>query len=104
MAPLDGIANASQSGMNGISTLVGRSDMKRLHVLLAEDDPDIRHLVALGLRTDGYKVVEAEDGAQLLERVASSMLFGEGDPPDLIVTDIRMPGFSGMTILAGLRS
>jgi CheY-like chemotaxis protein len=78
--------------------------MKRMHVLVAEDDPDIRHLMALGLRCDGYKVVEVKDGAQLLERVASSMLEREYDPPDLIVSDVRMPGFSGLTILAGLRS
>lgn len=78
--------------------------MKRLHVLVAEDDPDIRHLMALGLRCDGYKVVEVNDGAQLLERVASSMLERAIDPPDLIVSDVRMPGFSGLTILSGLRS
>jgi len=98
-----GITNASNCVMNNL-TWAGNHGMKRLHVLLAEDDPDIRHMMAIGLRCDGYKVVEVRDGAQLLERVASSMLEHEADPPDLIVSDVRMPGFSGLTILAGLRS
>jgi CheY-like chemotaxis protein len=84
--------------------IVSNHDMKRLHVLVAEDDPDIRHMVVTGLRCDGYEVVEANDGAQLLDRVASSMLFGEAEPPDIIVSDVRMPGFSGLTVLSGLRS
>jgi len=78
--------------------------MKRLHVLVAEDDADTRALVAFGLRRDGYEVEEVSDGGKLLDKIASSMLFRECDPPDVIVSDVRMPGFSGLTILCGLRS
>ena len=80
------------------------NDTKPLSVLVAEDDSDIRNMVVHGLRCDGYDVIEATDGAQLLDQVATSMLFGSHDPPDVIVSDVRMPGFSGLTILAGLRS
>lgn len=73
-------------------------------VLLADDEHDIRALLAAALRREGYRVVEAATGAELLEQVSSSMLFGERPAPDLIVSDIRMPGFTGTGILSGLRA
>ena len=73
-------------------------------ILVAEDDEDIRTLIAVALRRDGYDVVEAKSGAELLEHIGSSMLFGESCPaPDVIVSDVRMPGFTGLEVLAGLR-
>ena len=72
-------------------------------VLVAEDDFELRRMIALALRKDGYEVVVARDGTELLEMVADSFL---GDGPDLaydvIVSDIRMPGWSGMQVLQGL--
>ena len=75
-------------------------------VLLAEDDREFRRLIAKTLRNDGYEVVEADDGVALLEQYASALL-ADGDLNDvfdLIVTDVRMPGWTGLTILDGLRS
>jgi CheY-like chemotaxis protein len=76
-------------------------------VLLAEDDPDLRRLVATTLRLDGYGVVEARDGAELLEHIGSALLFGnlrgELHPVGIVISDIRMPGHSGLEVLAGLR-
>ncbi len=71
-------------------------------IFLAEDDEDMRALLARALRSDGYEVVEARDGAELLE------LLGEvsSSPwrrPDLIVTDVFMPGYSGLGVLGALR-
>ena len=83
-----------------------RPGVRRPRVLLAEDDDDIRSVIAAILRWDGYEVVEASNGAELLERVGDLLLAAEkGDAPtaDLIVSDVRMPGFSGLTVLAGLR-
>jgi CheY-like chemotaxis protein len=73
-------------------------------ILVAEDDEDIRTLIAIALRRDGYDVIEARTGAELLEHIGSSMLFGDAfPPPDVIVSDVRMPGFTGLEVLAGLR-
>jgi CheY-like chemotaxis protein len=73
-------------------------------VLVADDDEDMRHLVSHALRKDDWDVVEAADGEALLDYVGASML---GEPhakrPELIISDIRMPGFSGLQILAGLK-
>jgi len=73
-------------------------------ILLAEDDEDTRRMLATALRQDGYEVIEAKSGAELLDYVGSSVLFEDGLPPaDIIISDIRMPGFTGTGILAGLR-
>ena len=72
-------------------------------VLVAEDDRELRWLIARALRKCGFTVVEAEDGSALLERAGESLAGSESlDGFDLIVSDIRMPGFSGLDVLAGL--
>jgi CheY-like chemotaxis protein len=76
-------------------------------VLVAEDDADVRRLVATTLRLDGYSVIEARDGTDLVEHIGSALLFGnlrgELDPISLVISDIRMPGRDGLEILAHLR-
>jgi len=72
-------------------------------VLVVEDDPDMRALMVVALRLDGYEVSEASDGAEalrLLGTVGESE--NESGPPDLIVSDVRMPGLTGMQMLEQL--
>ncbi len=71
-------------------------------VLLAEDDPAMRSMIAFALRRDGYEVCEVKDGNQLLKRLADRMLRPTWDV-DLVISDIRMPGKTGLDVLAGLR-
>jgi DNA-binding response OmpR family regulator len=80
----------------------GRPSAKR--ILVAEDDPDLRSLIAGALTEDGHEVVEAADGARSLELLDATL--GGPDPSpgfDLIVSDVHMPGRSGLEVLAGLR-
>jgi DNA-binding response OmpR family regulator len=73
-------------------------------VLVADDDTEMRHLVAESLRKDDYEVVEEPDGGRLLVRIAAIYNFqGTVDPFDLIVSDVRMPVCSGLDIVQGLR-
>jgi CheY-like chemotaxis protein len=80
---------------------------RRTHILLADDDDEMRSLLATTLRRDGYEVEEAVNGADLLVRIARSLLdIGGGRvvrAPDLVITDVRMPGFTGLEVLAALR-
>ena len=73
-------------------------------VLLAEDDKDIRELIAEALVADGYEVVAVPDGGRFLVRIsctyASERTYEEFD---LIVSDIRMPVCNGLDILEALR-
>jgi two-component system C4-dicarboxylate transport response regulator DctD len=76
---------------------VGRGVMR---VFLAEDDPEMRRMIAGMLRRDGHFVLEAKDGPSLLVDLQHVFLT---DPPDqtpsLVITDVRMPGEDGLTIL-----
>jgi DNA-binding NtrC family response regulator len=73
-------------------------------LLIADDDDDLREMLAGVLRLDGYKVLEARDGTELLQQiVATDEEDGTVDPVDLIITDVRMPGWSGLQVLSGVR-
>ena len=74
-------------------------------VLVVEDDPFLVRLIVWALRGDGYDVVVARDGREATDAIASTLLFDEGGrPPDLIITDVRLPGISGLSLLAGIRA
>lgn len=67
------------------------------HVLVVDDDPDVALLVRMLLeRRGGCTVDVAEDGETALELVTARM-------PDVVVTDIEMPGISGIELIEQLR-
>jgi len=70
-------------------------------VLLAEDDADLRGLLAETLRADGLVVVECPNGLLLVETIVSRLEAGK-PPFDLVVSDVRMPGVSGLSVLEAL--
>lgn len=73
-------------------------------VLLAEDDYEMRRLLADALRRDGYEVTEAVDGLRLLGQLHSPLHYGLRADVDLIISDIRMPGVDGLEVLSGLQT
>ena len=80
--------------------------LRRVRVFLAEDDADLRRLLATVMREEGYEVIECADGSELLDRLASSLLEDGPVQPfdqDVIVADVCMPGCRGIDVLAGLR-
>jgi two-component system, OmpR family, phosphate regulon response regulator PhoB len=66
-------------------------------ILLAEDDPDIRDLVAFKLRQVGHEVRAFEDGTSALNSARE-------DVPDIAILDIMMPGISGLDVCRELRA
>ena len=73
-------------------------------VLLAEDDLELRSLIAMVLRRNGFQVEMATDGSEALERLASTVLGRtSGRSPDLLITDYRMPKFDGLDVIEALR-
>jgi CheY-like chemotaxis protein len=73
-------------------------------LLLAEDDAELRALLASSLREDGFEVVEVADGNALVDRLADAMAAdGSLDGYDVVVSDIRMPGFSALEVMIGMR-
>jgi two-component system, response regulator, stage 0 sporulation protein F len=71
-------------------------------ILVAEDDDEMRSVVADALRKDGYDVREATHGGQLLDFLSAQIRDPE-TAVDLIITDIRMPVCNGLKVLETLR-
>ena len=67
-----------------------------MKVLVADDDGDLRELIAFTLTQAGYLVVRAADGP------AAVRCFDE-ESPDLVVLDINMPGASGFQVCESIR-
>jgi DNA-binding response OmpR family regulator len=73
-------------------------------VLLVEDDEEMRRMLAAALRRDGLRVAEAANGDDAMAWLAPWAMAGRRDAaPDLIVSDIRLPYFSGLEILEGVQ-
>ncbi len=72
------------------------TDVAQGHVLLVEDDDDLRALVANRLTEDGYRVETATTGPDALERV-------QEDVPDLVLLDVMLPGLDGIEVCRRLR-
>jgi PAS domain S-box-containing protein len=66
-------------------------------ILVVEDQPDVAHLVERFVERAGYTVTVTGDAADAVARVAA------GQPVDLLVTDVVMPGMTGPELAAALR-
>ena len=70
---------------------------RQRHILICDDEPDLREMVGQYLQKRGYKVTLAENGRALEQKLSTSNDF------DAIVLDINMPGDDGLTVLRRLR-
>ncbi|MBN2573629.1 MAG: response regulator [Deltaproteobacteria bacterium] len=76
---------------------------RRARVLIAEDDYAFRDMLAFAFEDDGYEVVAVADGYSLLETLGASLLPASNVKPfDLVVSDIKMPRWSGLVTLEKL--
>jgi CheY-like chemotaxis protein len=67
-------------------------------VLVVDDEPDVRLVARVILGSAGYEVVEAESGEAALARL------DDGDVPDVVLLDVRMPGIDGWDVLGRVRA
>ena len=67
-----------------------------MHILVTDDERSVRSAVRRALTLEGYRVTEAEDGAQALEAI-------QRDHPDAIVLDVMMPELDGYQVCRALR-
>ena len=70
-------------------------------IFVADDDDLFRDLLRSALVERGCEVIEASDGAEALEKLATAA-DGRSAWPDALVLDVRMPSFSGLGILSVL--
>lgn len=69
-----------------------------MHILIVDDDDDIREVLAIVLRSEGHEVEEAVDGLDALVRLR------RGCSPSLILLDLMMPRLDGEGLTREVRS
>ena len=67
-----------------------------MHVLVVDDDPNLREVVRYALAREGYRVSEADNGLAALEALRD-------DPAELVVLDVKMPELDGLETCRRLR-
>ncbi|WP_052464531.1 response regulator [Geoalkalibacter subterraneus] len=75
----------------------------RPRILLAEDDGEMREMLSFALWREGYAVESMPDGASLLQRLEEGCT-SEAIDWDLVISDIHMPGITGMEVLEYLKT
>jgi two-component system OmpR family response regulator len=71
-------------------------------ILLAEDDDDLRWALAGALAAEGFAIEQVTTSNELLERLDGGVVT-EDCMPDIVISDIRMPGFNAVNVIRGLR-
>lgn len=66
-------------------------------ILLVDDEEGIRKVLGITLADAGYRVTTAADGEEAMRRFAE-------ERPDIVLTDIKMPGMSGLELLESIKS
>ncbi|CAL9388484.1 fused response regulator/phosphatase [Streptomyces sp. Tu 3180] len=74
-------------------TLPLDAENRPAHILVVDDIPTNRYVLATALRRAGHEVTEAEDGTRALE-----LLDGPGPLPELAVVDVRLPDMTGFEV------
>lgn len=71
--------------------------MEKKRILLAEDDDLLASLLNFRLEKGGYEVILCKDGKEVKEFIGQHM-------PDIIISDIMMPYFSGIELIGFIRN
>lgn len=71
--------------------------MHHRKVLLADDDPSLRQLVAMTLGTESFTLFQAGDGAE-------SLAIAQAEQPALVLLDLNMPGMTGLEVCGAIKS
>jgi DNA-binding response OmpR family regulator len=87
--------------MASVSPPTSATPLRTPRIVLAEDDASLRELLASALEYEGYDVVQATTGNELIDHIRGAT--GSGDNVDLVVSDVRMPTLSGLAVLKLLR-
>jgi two-component system, cell cycle response regulator DivK len=92
-----GRASVNPSARHLSDRITGKSDMAtKPKILVVDDLPSNLKLMRVLLSSEGYLVSTAVDGEDALLAVMD-------DPPDLIISDLHMPGMGGVALIRGLK-
>ncbi len=71
--------------------------LKDATILLVDDEPDLRTIIAEWFKREGSRVLVAEDGAEALNIIQANQV-------DVVVSDVRMPVMDGITLLKKVKA
>ena len=74
-----------------------REGSRQIPILLVEDDADLREVIGVVLEHEGFRVRRATGAIEALRMIAEEM-------PEAIITDVNMPGGSGVGLLGSMRA
>lgn len=82
---------------SSLPVTVYMENMATEHILVVEDEQNMRNTLAFILETANYQVTTAAEGRAALEEILAAR---EGDRPvDLLITDFRLPGLTGLQLI-----
>ena len=81
---------------NGTDNGTGRGEPSPC-ILIVDDEPDIASTLSMLMTDEGYRVITATDGQEALKRFSSH-------PVDVVISDIRMPGVDGLSLLRRIKA
>jgi CheY-like chemotaxis protein len=92
-------ASRPHAGAPGAPAPETASPVQPARILVVDDEPAVRRFVTDALRSSGYDVIGAATGREALGAV-----YGESQAPTLLLTDIEMPGMTGVELAARVRA
>jgi CheY-like chemotaxis protein len=94
---VDSVVGHERNSTTGITKAQEDQDLEAQRILVVDDNEHMREATCDILELEGYTVLAATDGRQALHLIQQS-------PPDLILTDILMPGMDGYSLCEAVRS
>ena len=77
--------------------MTSENRFKNFRILVVDDEQRMARFIRLNLEHDGFRVTEAYDGTQAMDRLRTSL-------PDLVLLDVMLPDFDGFEVLKMIRS
>ncbi|MGD1940776.1 MAG: response regulator [Leptolyngbyaceae cyanobacterium] len=96
LTPMDAQMNIQPALVANPSQGIDTTDTATSHILVVDDNSDLRAYISSVLQRQGYQVRTAHNGVMALEMIAT-------EQPHLILTDLMMPGMSGLELLQEIR-
>jgi CheY-like chemotaxis protein len=95
---------ASRSSRGAATSETSHATRSQAPILVAEDDSEMRTVLCEALEAEGYRVVAVEDGEMLARHLKTGCQDDQSARYALVISDIRMPGETGLSVLEDLRS
>ena len=82
---------------SSLPVTVYMENMAKEHILVVDDEQNMRNTLAFILETVNYRVTTAAEGREALEEIVAAR--ENGRPVDLLITDFRLPGLTGLQLI-----